>query len=224
MKTSTQAKHMALGQLYTNEVTDPRILQAVLDVPREAFVPANLKGSAYIDDNLPYGDGRFLLAPLTFSRLLSLANIAAHERVLVIGGMWGYGAAVITHLASHVTLLELNGPPIDKAQALLKQYAGQPVDVVGVKNLAAGHASGAPYDVILLEGAAEILPEALGAQLGHEGRLLGIKAVAKRVGMQGGLGRGIIARRVGGKLQQHDMFDASAALLPGFGAPPKFQL
>src|SRR5690348_12087479 len=95
---NTMRKHMIFGQLYTNDILDKRILDAMAAVPREEFLPEKLRGAAYVDDDLEVSPGRFLMAPLTFAKLLDLAEITPACRVLIVGCLNGYYAAVISKL------------------------------------------------------------------------------------------------------------------------------
>jgi protein-L-isoaspartate(D-aspartate) O-methyltransferase len=221
-KPSSQAKHMILGQLLTNEIIDKRILQAISDVPREAFVPKPLLGSAYVDEDLAMGGGRFLLEPLSFAQLLHLAEITPACRVLIIGGLCGYSAAVASKLAHHVVMVDIDEKSIEQARANFKYAGADNVDVQQVKSLADGYALSAPYNAIIIEGAVEFFPDAVTSQLAIDGRLAAIRNVSRRPGIAGGLGKAVLVKREGGKIQEREYFDASAALLPGFQKPAGF--
>lgn len=223
-KNIAQAKNMILGQIYTNEVTDARILQVMTDIDRDQFVPASLHGAAYVDEDLPLGNGRFMLAPLTLAKLLNLTGIAEPSRVLVIGAYNGYVAALAAKLAHHVVATDINSEALDIARVNLQRLHLKNVDLQAVKSLADGYALSAPYDVILVPGAVEHIPESLGSQLGINGRLACVRNVAERPGIAGGLGKGVLVTRVGGHLQYREHFDASSPLLPGFKDEPAFSL
>jgi len=225
MKPSVQAQHMIFGQIYTNEVTDPRILQAMIDVPREAFVPPSLKGAAYVDEDLPLGEGgRFMLAPLTVARLFHLTEIAERSRVLIIGAYNGYMAAIAAKLAHHVVATDTDSDMLEKARTNLQRFNLNNVDIQTVKSLADGYALSAPYDVIIINGAVEHIPESLGSQLGINGKLSTVRNVASRPGIVGGLGKLVLVTRVSGHLQYREHYDAAAPLLPGFKNDPAFTL
>jgi len=224
MKTSTQAKMMALGQLYTNEITDKNLLQAMVDVPRETFLPAALRGSAYVDEDLPMGGGRFMLEPLNAARLISLASITQNCRVLVVGAYNGYMATLAGKIAHHVVAIDTNGDALEQAKVNIEKLGLSNINLQQVKSLANGYALSAPYDAIVICGAIDYIPEALASQLSIHGRLAAIRNVVKRPGIQGGLGKGLLVTRSGGQLQYREMFDASASPLPGFLAEPHFSL
>ncbi|MCE2926587.1 MAG: protein-L-isoaspartate O-methyltransferase [Rickettsiales bacterium] len=222
MTSSSQAKHMALGQLYTNEITDPRILQAMVDVPREHFVPAPLKGVAYVDEELPIGQGRFLMEPLTAAKLLLLSGISETNRVLVVGAVTGYVVALAAKIAHHVVATETDSQMLEVAKQNLSKLNLGNVDFQHVRSLADGYALSAPYDVIIITGAVEVIPESLGSQLSIHGKLTAVFKVAGRPASGLGLGRGTVVTRAAGGLQFREVFDASSALLPEFAKPAGF--
>jgi protein-L-isoaspartate(D-aspartate) O-methyltransferase len=207
--------NMVESQLRTNKVTDAAVLEAFLAVPRERFVPATLGGTAYIDDALPLGSGRALLAPMVLARLLQLAEIGADDTVLEIGCGSGYGTALLARLAKSVIAVESDGTLAAQARARLRELGVASATVVEAP-LVEGHPARAPYRVILLEGAAARIPAALAAQLAEGGRLVAVMLEAS------GLGRASVMTRLGGVLAGRPSFDATAPLLPGFQAEPSF--
>lgn len=214
--------NMIAGQLVTNQIINSRILQAIADTPREDFVPGHLKHSAYVDANLDMGDGRHLLAPLTFARLLSLAAITPGCRVLDIGCLNGYSTAILAKLAGHVVAVDTSEEMIGKTKANLKG-AGD-VDIQKVTSLAGGYGMSAPYDVIIIEGAINFVPEELGLQLSEGGRIATLFRKDQGRGLVYGTGKGLLIRRLEGSLQYREHFDAAAAILPGFERETSFTL
>ncbi len=206
-------RHMVDGQIRTFDVTDLRILTAMDEVPREAFLPPALAGIAYLDMAVPVGEGaRRLLKPMVFAKLVHSAEIAGTDRVLYVGCANGYGAAVLARIASHVVALEEDPALVKTATAAL---AGVPNVTVVSGPLAEGWPSGAPYDAIVLEGAAEVVPPALFKQLADGGRL----------GCVLGSGPGskaTIFRRSGEDIGARAVFEAVAGVLPGFAKPLEF--
>lgn len=166
-------QHMVDSQVRPNKVTDPRILNAMLNVPRHEFVPVNRQALAHADEDVPLGGGRVLLEPMVIARLLQAAAPVAGERALVLAAGPGYGAALLGALGCYVTAIE-DDPQL--AATLRDTVARLAPDVTtGRGPLADGWAAGAPYDLILIEGAVPAIPEALGPQLTREGgRLVGI--------------------------------------------------
>lgn len=211
---------MVDGQVRTNDVTDHRIIAAMLEIPRERFVPASLKSLAYIDDDLQIraaGAGaapRFLVEPMILARLVQLADIEAGEHVLDVGAGTGYSSALLSRLAQQVVALEEDP---DLAAAATSTLAELGVDNVAVMQgpLAAGWASEAPYDCILLNGAVDEVPAALFAQLKEGGRLICV------VG-GGGAGRACVFTKVAGQPSERIAFNAAVPPLPGFEAAPRF--
>lgn len=208
-----QRKNMVESQIRPSDITDRRITSAMTDIAREPFLPQGLdKTLAYMDGAIPTGGGRAMLAPRTLARLLQLADIDAGDKVLIAGSGTGYATAIAARMSKSVVALES-----DEALAAIAASAlsGQ-ANVKFVKGeLTAGHAAGAPYDVILIEGAVEDVPEALIGQLGQGGRLVAIE--------QGqGMGRAIVLTKSAGAVSKRAAFDAAAALLPGFVRPKGF--
>jgi protein-L-isoaspartate(D-aspartate) O-methyltransferase len=164
-------KCMVDSQIRPNRVTDPRILSAMRRLPRERFLPANVGSLAYADEDVPLGNGRFMMEPMVFARLLQAARLQENERVLVVGAATGYGAAVLADCGCRVTALEEDPALLAMANAVLPEQAPGVTVVSGP--LAAAWASGAPYDLILIEGAVPEIPPALAAQMHQEtGRII----------------------------------------------------
>lgn len=200
-------------QVRPSDVTDLRIIAALMDVARERFVPEARRAIAYLDIDVPVGaGGRALLKPMVFSKLLQAAAVGETDRVLDVGCATGYSAAVLGHLAGSVTALEEDAALARVAGDALGGSANVSV-VTGP--LAAGWAQGGPYDAIMVEGAGEAVPDALLAQLKDGGRLVAV------VG-NGPMGKATIYRKAGGHVSSQLLFDASAPALPGFAKPPAF--
>ena len=212
----TVARHnMVESQVRTNRVTDTRLLEALDTVPREAFVPDACKSTAYRDDNVEIASGRYLLGPMVFARLIQEAQIRANEVILDVGCGTGYSSAILARLASTVVALESDKGLAARAAALL---AEQGVDNVAVVEgpLPEGDKAHGPYDVIVVEGAVAESPEALTAQLAERGRLL---AITQR---PGGVAEAVLMLRIGNSFSTRTLFEAQAAILPGFARRPGF--
>jgi protein-L-isoaspartate(D-aspartate) O-methyltransferase len=202
---------MVSNQLRTNGVNDPRVIAAMGEVAREAFVPEERAMLAYLDRPVPLTDGRALNPPLVLGRLLTEAETRPQDRALVVGAGTGYAAAVLAKLVGSVVALEADGALAGKARA-----AGLPANVELVEGpLADGWAEAAPYELIYVDGSVECIPEALIAQLADGGRL-----VAPLV--EQGVTRLIIGRRGGTGFGFVSVADAEAAPLPGFERPKEF--
>lgn len=206
-------RHMVDGQLRTTDVTDLRILTAMDEVPRERYLPPAQAAIAYLDLAVPVGEGpRRLLKPMLLAKLIQAADLSGTDRVLDVGCATGYGAAVLARIAGQVIALEQDAALAKAASAAL---AGEAKVSVVSGPLSEGWPSGAPYDVILLEGAAEVVPPALLQQLAEGGRLACV--------MGAGPGsKATVYRRSGEDIGARTVFDASAGVLPGFVKPLEF--
>ena len=205
-------RNMVDGQVRTADVTDLRILAAMSAIAREDFVPAAQAGLAYLDIDVPVGAGRRLLKPMVLAKLIHAADLSGTSRVLDVGCATGYGAAVLAQVAGEVVALEQEPALARAARSALAKW---PNVTVASGQLAAGWPQGAPYDAILLEGAAETVPVPLLDQLKDGGRLLCV------LGSGPGAKAAIFSRR-DGDIGRRAIFDATAAVLPGFVKPPEF--
>jgi protein-L-isoaspartate(D-aspartate) O-methyltransferase len=205
---------MVDGQVRTAGITDLDLIAAMLAVPRERFVPQPLVEQAYRDGDIAIGDGRVLLKPMVLAKLIQAARVKRDDHVLDVGCGTGYSAAVLARLAGAVVALEENEALALQAKEALAATSGSRV-TVAIGPLTAGWPAAAPYDVILLNGATEVVPETLGRQLKPDGRLACIFG-------RGPTGKAMIYRVIEGQLVGRPVFDAAAPVLPGFVAPPAF--
>ncbi|MGH6769108.1 MAG: protein-L-isoaspartate O-methyltransferase family protein [Xanthobacteraceae bacterium] len=214
---TTARRMMVDGQVRTSDVTDLRLIAAMLELPRERFVPRDKVALAYLDRDLPVTEGtarpqRCLLKPMVLAKLIQAAEIGAGSRVLDVGTATGYSAAVMAQLAGSVVALEQDE---DLARHARDNLAGVGNVEVVTGSLTAGWPAGAFYDAILLNGATEHAPETLLRQLRDGGRLvcvLGRPPASKAV----------LYRSTGGQVSARPIFDAAAPVLPGFAAKPAF--
>ncbi len=203
-------------QVRPADVTKFPIIQAMLTIPREAYVPEDKVEAAYVDANLDLGGGRVLLEPRTQAKMLDALNIRSDEMVLDLGCGMGYSAALIAHLAEAVVAIEDDAVRAEEAQARLSEMGIDNAAVVA-GDLAEGAAKHGPYDVIIVEGAVEALPEAIISQLKDGGRLAAIF-------MEGALGSVRIGTKRDGSVTWRNSFNASAPVLAGFEKARGFAL
>jgi protein-L-isoaspartate(D-aspartate) O-methyltransferase len=212
--TITARRMMVDGQVRTADVTDPDLIDAMLAVPRERFVPAAMAEQAYFDSDLSLGRGRALLKPMVLAKLIQAAHLRNTDQVLDVGCGTGYSSVVLARLAGSVVALEEDQALAEEAKQAL---SGMPDSrlTLATGPLNAGWPHAAPYDVIFLNGATEVVPESLSQQLKPNGRLL---CVFGRTSA----GKAMIYRRIEGQLVGRPIFDAAAPLLPGFLATLEF--
>ncbi|WP_443026551.1 protein-L-isoaspartate O-methyltransferase family protein [Sphingomonas sp. IC-56] len=203
---------MVASQLRPNAVNDPRVVEAMANVPREAFLPAEHRSIAYRDTLLPLPGGRRHNSPLATGRLLTHAQIQPNDHVLLIGAAGGYAAAILAMLAKSVVAVE-EDPAL---AALARQALAGEAKIQLVEGpLNAGWVQGAPYDLMIVDGAVEELPEALIAQVRLEGRVLsGV--------VDNGVTRLAAGRRTQGGFALVDFMDIECTELPGFRRLRKF--
>ena len=205
-------RNMVDGQIRTTDVTDLRVISAMLEVAREKFMPPGGTALAYLDLDVPVGASRRLLRPMVLAKLIQAAELQATDRVLDAGCATGYGAAVLARIAGQVIALEQDA---GLARAATAALSSQPNVSVVSGPLADGWPQGAPYDVVVLEGATEVEPHALCQQLKDGGRLVCVQGSGPGC-------KAMLYRRSDGEVGGRAVFDAPAALLPGFAKTPVF--
>jgi protein-L-isoaspartate(D-aspartate) O-methyltransferase len=216
---SSARQKMVDGQVRPSDVTDLRIIDAMLTVPREVFVPERQRAMAYLDLDLDVSEGgsarRFLIKPVVIAKMLQAANIKDTDNVLVAGCGSGYTAALIAKFtAAQVRTTEVDPLLAAKAREVLDTLGLERV-TVRVADIAEGDPANAPYDVIVLDGATEITPDRLYAQLREGGRLVGVFAMTRPP-------RATIVTRSHGDFGNRQLFDAAVPVLPGLERLPAF--
>jgi protein-L-isoaspartate(D-aspartate) O-methyltransferase len=206
-------------QLRTYDVNSKRLLDAIEAVGREHYTPAGMAGLAYVDQSLTIASGesesRSLLQPMVLARMIQSADLQSGDKVLSVAGGTGYGAAVMAAMGASVTLLEIGEGIASQARKALASDGVESVAVV-TGDLTGGYAAGAPYDVILVEGALDAYPAALLAQLADGGRLVVV------IG-RGRSGRVMVFQRTGENFGSRTAFDAAAAALAPFQSTSRFR-
>jgi protein-L-isoaspartate(D-aspartate) O-methyltransferase len=210
---ATLRRMMVDGQIRPADVTDATLISAMLEIPRERFVPGEA-ALAYLDIDLPVGGSRRLLKPMVLARMVQALDLTSGDKVLDVGCATGYGAALLANLAGEVVALEEDPALLAKAKSALA--------VGGLANvrlmqgaLVDGWKADSPYAAILVEGCVEIEPATLCAQLADGGRLICIQG-------SGPAAKAQLYLRNGDEISDRPVFDATAGALPGFARPRAF--
>lgn len=197
---------MVESQLRPNAITDVGVLEAMASVAREDFVPTDRRSFAYMDGDILVAGNRYLMEPMVFGKLLQLAEIGLSDRVLDIGCVTGYGAAVIARLAQSVVAIDQNKQLAEDAAKTLRQQGAGNVTVAALPHADGDPAQG-PYDAIVIEGRVPVVPAKLFDQLKEGGRLVAVVGDSD-------LARAMLYRR-NGSIGSYAAFDASVQQLPG---------
>jgi protein-L-isoaspartate(D-aspartate) O-methyltransferase len=213
---------MVDSQIRPNRVSDPRILDVMRRLPRERFLPEALLAQSYADQNVHLGSGRVLMQPLVLARLVQAAAPLSGEKVLVVAAGAGYSAALLAAFGCDVTALEEPGMLLDQARAALAALAPSVRLVSG--SAPAGWPAGAPYDIILIDGAVPEVPATLASQLNRQtGRLMTIVGPNTNPGGMPRTGLAVQAEPTPAGVSQRALFDVLCPILPCFAAAPAFE-
>ncbi|MGB7243597.1 MAG: protein-L-isoaspartate O-methyltransferase [Salaquimonas sp.] len=202
-------------QVRPSDVTKYPIIEAMLSVARENYVPMAKREAAYLGENLDLGGNRVVLEPRTLAKMLDALDISNDELILDVGATQGYAAAVIAHMAEAVVAVEEDETMANEAQEALSD-AGVDNVIVHVGPLGAGAAQHGPFDAMIIEGGVSRLPDALLDQLKEGGRVACLF-------MDGALGEVRIGYKLDGQVSWRRSFNAGAPILPGFEAEAAFQ-
>ncbi len=213
---ATRRTMMVDTQIRPSDVTKFPIIDAMLSVPRENFVPRDLREAAYVGECTTLDKGRVILEPRTFAKMLDALDVQSDELVLDIGSGLGYSSAILARLAEAVVALEDNAERCQEAQEALSEFGA---DNVICQNgaLHQGAPEHGPYDVIFVQGAVDQMPTAILDQLKDGGRIIAIFA-------QGAFGSVKIGYKLDGKVDWRTVFNAGAPVLPGFEKQQTFAL
>jgi protein-L-isoaspartate(D-aspartate) O-methyltransferase len=212
---SERRVNMVNSQILTNRVTDAAVEAAMLKIPREKFLPKSLATVAYMDNEPKVADGRYLLEPMVFARLLQAAALSPDSLVLDIGCSSGYSTAVLAQIAGNVVGLDSDETLVERANNILNDMGiDNAVAVAG--DMAAGLANQGPYDVIFVNGSVNAVPETWLEQLSEGGRITAIQR-------SGGQGHAVTIIRTQNGNGQSILFDANSHVLPGFEAAEEFR-
>ncbi len=212
----TRRTMMVDNQVRPSDVTKFPIIDAMLKIRREAYVPDDKREAAYLGENLELAPGRVMLEPRTFAKMLDALDVGPSDMVLDVGCGLGYSAAVLAHLADTVVALEESKALASEAETILAREEVMNA-VVLTAPLAEGAAKHGPYDVICIQGGVETLPDTFTDQLKEGGRIACIM-------MSGSLGTVKIGTRQGGRIAWRFAFNAAAPVLPGFETARDFAL
>lgn len=210
-------QRMVDNQIRPSEVTDHQLIQAFLSIPRENFVAPDQRPFAYADRDLPltpWAPGRRMMPPVHIARLVQTLEIKPGGRALVVAAGTGYSAAILARIGAVVVALEEDEALAAAAREILVGVGADPVRVVNGPHVR-GHADDAPYDAILIDGAIEVLPEAIAEQLAPDGRLATIERDDR-------VSRAMLYERVGDDVTKWPLFDAWLDVLPGFERAREF--
>lgn len=197
-----------------SDVTKFPIIDALLSVPREDYVPDAKRDAAYVGENIDIGRGRVLLEARTFAKMLEIADVQPGDVVLDLGCGLGYSTAVLAQLTDFVVAVEDDTGRAEEAQQILSDHG---VDNAAVFDgvLTEGAAKNGPYDVIMLQGAVEQIPDNLLNQIKNFGCIVAIFA-------EGALGVVRVGRKIDGTVNWRMAFNASAPVLAGFAKEAEF--
>ena len=201
-------------QIRTVDVTDPRVQEAFLQTPREAFLAGRDPSLAYVDIDLEIAPGRHLVSCAKLARLVQAAGVTETDIVLDIGCASGYSSCILGHLAASVIALEEDADLAKAAEAAITETEAENVAVVAAP-LAEGWANEAPYDLVFIAGAVEVIPDAIRGQVRDGGRLVAVEG-------HGGSAVARIWLKQGEALTGRPLFNCALPALPGFARKPEF--
>jgi protein-L-isoaspartate(D-aspartate) O-methyltransferase len=209
-------RNMVEGQLRPNRVNDAGLLAVLGELPRERFLPDGLRSVAYADDDVPLGNGRFMMEPMVLARLIQFLQPQAGDKAMVLAAGLGYGAAILARLVQSVVAVEADAGLAEGARQVLRDLGVTGVQQV-VGEAEQGAAASGPYDIILIEGAVHEVPKAIADQLAEGGRLATVVADPS-----GALGVAHLFVKQGGVVSGRPLFDAGTPPVPGFARPARF--
>jgi protein-L-isoaspartate(D-aspartate) O-methyltransferase len=213
----TLRKNMVDGQIHPSGVVDDDILNAYETIPRELFVPEDLKGISYTDEGISISHGRFLMEPITHSRIIQAARPTPHDVVLDVATGSGYTAAILSPMVSTIIALESDEDLLKRAEQFWKKTKSCNI-VPACNDIEQGCPEHAPYSLILLNGASANVPAALLDQLAPGGRLIAtLQKQGETIGQVT-----VFNKSEDGHISDYSLFNAGIAYLPEFAPKPEF--
>ena len=213
---ASRRRNMVESQLRTNKVTDQRVIMAFENVPRENFISPEMKGLAYIDEDLVLGRGRFMLEPMVLARLLQALKLNGGETILDIAAGCGYSTTILSHLGQSVVGIEADEELATAAQDNLINHSVDNGVILNANHIT-GYPNEAPYDAIIIQGAVAHVPDAILDQLSDHGRLVTVIRDSDHKP-----GKASIFHRSSGGFSSIVLFDAQTPILNEFALKPKF--
>ncbi len=214
-------KNMVECQVMPNKVTDERILNAMLKIPREEFVPKSEQSHAYLDEDICLGGNRFLEEPVILARMIEIAKLQEDDLVLDIGSTTGYSSAILSEIVATVVSVEKDKKLLELSEQKLRE-----LDICNVaimeSELINGYQEQAPYDVIFIHGAVSIIPKEILNQLAENGRLVAVLVSQDNLDRNTGLGRIVLVEKEEKDFKYTDICDVSTPVLEGFSENKKF--
>jgi protein-L-isoaspartate(D-aspartate) O-methyltransferase len=205
-------RRMVDGQIRPNKVTDPRLLAALRDLPRERFLPPALRARAYTDEDVPLPGGRALMEPMVLARLVQVLAPRAGGRALVVGAGTGYGAAVLARMGAVVAAVEEDAA----LAAIAREAFAACLPPTAVRLEEGLPRDGESFDAVLVEGEVPAVPEEVSGLLAEGGRLAAVVGGGRRNGTA------VLGQRLGGAFTVTPAFDCAVSALPAFAAPARF--
>ncbi len=207
---------MLESQIRPNKVIDELVLSAFLEIPRELFVQKSMRDIAYIDEDLPLSNGRYLIEPMVLARMVQSLELKVSDNVMIIGVGTGYSTAIISKIVTSVIGVESRSPLIQKAENNLAQLEITNT-VLFKERLQEGYSKEAPYNAILIDGGVSDVPSSILNQLADDGKLVSIYRSENTA-----VGEASIWMRSGKKFSRKCLFNAQVPTLDEFKEKQEF--
>lgn len=218
----TLSQSMIDGQLEPNNILEPRLIKAMEAVNRADFADEKYAHMSYSDGFTPLGGNRYMMSPVLTGSMLKLANLSESDKVLCIASGTGYVPCVAALLSKHVTAVEENQDLASRARALIKEKSISNIDIVSTP-LTSGHADQAPYDVIIIQGSVEIIPDILFEQIAESGRVIFLKRVGREMAGVSGIGYLMSCHKESDRYEVEEHGEYASPMLPGFNEKEQFE-